>query len=289
MADLRSCYFCGTGPGGSLDSYGVVPSALDPSSDEQRSVVLCPDCRNKLTALLEPVVGAAEASKHARSGSSGLSPADEEVTGLAETTGGVAETGQGSGGSSPADDSATANSSGEESSSGASAEEPAAGGPAAEASPTGEPASDPSQAGEQAGGTSQAGEPAGGTSRPSEPGGGASQDGGASVGGSTADGQDGSGESSGEGLADTTGGRDDPEGPPRDPSAEAMMGNDSEAYRKVIRLLQNRDFPVRRAEIEELAMNAYELGPGECSGAIDTIVQKGLLVEDEGMLRRPED
>lgn len=242
MADLRSCYFCGTGPDGSLESYGVVPSALDPSQDEQRSVVLCPDCRGKLTALLRPVVDAAGSparSSAGSPGSGGLSPADDEVTGLAESGG--------DGGSDPAEQTTSAGDSA--ANAGGSAGDSAAD----ERDGTGEP-SDRSVSFDES--SEGGGEPSGSDS----------------------------------GLAASSDGSDGgtPESRPRDPSAEALMGDDNEAYRKVIRLLQNREFPIRRAEIEDLATNAYQLAPGECSDAIDAIVQKGLLVEEEGTLRRPE-
>lgn len=269
MADLRSCYFCGTGPGGSLDSYGVVPSTLDPSQDEQRSVVLCPDCRNKLTALLRPVVDAAASSAPSGSrGSGGLSPADDDVTGLAEAT--------------------TGSETSDRSSPGDSADP---GGGAGESGAAGEPAGEPADSGAS-------------TTQPADAGGstGESTDAGASADESTADQGDSTDDQSEQavtfdedsesdsGLAASSGGDGSPpDSPPRDPSAEALMGDDSEAYRKVIRLLQNREFPVRRVEIEDLAANAYELSPGECSDAIDAIVRKGLLVEEEGTLMRPGD
>ncbi|MEF8773787.1 MAG: hypothetical protein V5A37_03600, partial [Halobacteriales archaeon] len=61
MADLQSCYFCGAGPNEALREYGVIPDAFDPTDETQRSVVLCPDCREKLTAVMRAAVEASDA------------------------------------------------------------------------------------------------------------------------------------------------------------------------------------------------------------------------------------
>ncbi|AFK20643.1 hypothetical protein E6P09_02830 [Haloferax mediterranei ATCC 33500] len=58
-------------------------------------------------------------------------------------------------------------------------------------------------------------------------------------------------------------------------------------FRKVIRILQNREFPVERAEIEELASGAYDLDDDEVADIFDYAVERGVLVDDGGMLRRP--
>ncbi|WP_248518043.1 hypothetical protein [Salinarchaeum laminariae] len=59
-------------------------------------------------------------------------------------------------------------------------------------------------------------------------------------------------------------------------------------YNRVVRLLQNREFPVDRADFEALATSAYELDHGECASALDGAIEKGLLEERGGMLHRPE-
>lgn len=60
-------------------------------------------------------------------------------------------------------------------------------------------------------------------------------------------------------------------------------------YNKVMRMLQNRDFPVNRDEIELVAANAYDLAQSECAQVIDLAVDRGLLDEREGQLHRPEE
>lgn len=58
-------------------------------------------------------------------------------------------------------------------------------------------------------------------------------------------------------------------------------------YNKVMRLLQNREFPVDRAEIESVAASAYELGEDECAEVIDLAIDRGLMDEMDGKLVRP--
>jgi hypothetical protein len=59
-------------------------------------------------------------------------------------------------------------------------------------------------------------------------------------------------------------------------------------YNKVMRLLQNREFPVARGEIETVAANAYDLSPAECAEVIDLAVDRGLIDEDGDQLVRPD-
>ena len=59
-------------------------------------------------------------------------------------------------------------------------------------------------------------------------------------------------------------------------------------YNKVMRLLQNREFPVDRTEIETVAANAYSLARSECAEVIDLAIDRGLIAEEEGQLTRPD-
>jgi hypothetical protein len=59
-------------------------------------------------------------------------------------------------------------------------------------------------------------------------------------------------------------------------------------YNKVMRLLQNRQFPVEREEIETVAANAYDLSRSECAEVIDLAVDRGLIDESGSQLTRPE-
>ena len=280
MADIQSCYFCGTGPDVPLESYGVVPSAFEPSSDEQRSVVLCPDCQNKLTALLRPVVSAAidtEVKSQLDAGDD-LVKTPSDTQRVEQPSGAETETNASQ--SERSDDVSTSDSGARPSDSAARPSDSAASPSDSSARSTGSGLAD----------TGTPSRPAKRTisftdsdtdDQPSNDSESRSTTGSDEGSGVASDDQDGSAD--GTSNAETSSHR---AGRP-DQSGDTLIGNNNDAYRKVIRLLQNRDFPVRRVEIEDLATNAYQLGPQECSGAIDTIVQKGLLVEEDGMLHRP--
>lgn len=60
-------------------------------------------------------------------------------------------------------------------------------------------------------------------------------------------------------------------------------------YNRVMRMLQNREFPVDRDDIEIVAANAYDLRQSECAKVIDLAVDRGLLRERDGQLYRPDD
>ncbi|WP_226023176.1 hypothetical protein [Halomicrobium salinisoli] len=55
-------------------------------------------------------------------------------------------------------------------------------------------------------------------------------------------------------------------------------------YNKVMRLLQNREFPVDRAEIKAVATNAYEISDDEFERIIDAAVEHDLIDERSGQL-----
>jgi len=53
-------------------------------------------------------------------------------------------------------------------------------------------------------------------------------------------------------------------------------------YSKVMRLLENRQFPVDKAEIREVAESAYDIDPGEFDAVVDAAVERGLIGEENG-------
>jgi len=59
-------------------------------------------------------------------------------------------------------------------------------------------------------------------------------------------------------------------------------------FNKVMRLLQNREFPVDRMEILTVATGAYDLRQPEVDQAIDLAIDRGVIDEDEEQLVRPE-
>jgi len=112
----------------------------------------------------------------------------------------------------------------------------------------------------------------------------------------------GSAEEADPGSADGTGERGDsptaPQGESGDTDGESGNGERIEQresltrakFNKVIRLLQNREFPVDREQFVVVASNAYNLRRSECDKVIDVAIDRGILREDEesGELRRAE-
>lgn len=297
MADLETCYFCGSAPAGALEEYAVVPAALSPSPDQQHSVVLCPTCREKLTAVMAPVV---EAAGEASDGAAG----DGSDVAGASSTGSAGRSAPGGGQSADAGGGSAA---GAAPSSGESG--PTAGGGPADGSGAdpGASAGDPGASGTDAGGTGDGRDEPGVSASPAddadeadgvtldpsdgdpaaggEPAGPSSPAAGSGDASSSSDPGDeggrGGGTSAPKDVADRT-----PSDDPRNRDEE-LLGRDSRAYNRVLRLLRNREFPVERHEIEEVAASAYQMDPQEVSDAIDAVLQKGLLVQEGSHLRRP--
>jgi len=93
-----------------------------------------------------------------------------------------------------------------------------------------------------------------------------------------ADARDGDG-SSDDGDTDESGGR--PHG------LNTGAGGDIDTYRKALRMLRNREFPMERTAVVDLLSTAYDLDRDECDEVIDFAVDRGLLAEDGSELRRP--
>jgi hypothetical protein len=72
------------------------------------------------------------------------------------------------------------------------------------------------------------------------------------------------------------------------PDAAATTTISALEYNKVMRLLQNREFPVERAELETVATSAYDLARPEVAEVIDLAIDRDLLVEADGELSRPD-
>ncbi len=57
------------------------------------------------------------------------------------------------------------------------------------------------------------------------------------------------------------------------------------AYRKVLRLLRNRELPMARTDVETLASGAYDLEDDEVEAVLDHAIAEGDLVEDGRQIR----
>ncbi len=227
MVDLASCYFCGAVE--SLKEYPVIPQDFYPPDEVQRTVVVCPTCREKLASVLEPVLGyleAPETADHPTSASSSSTPANV---------------------STPADERSTDS-------------------PSATVTTKDRPASTTNRSRNAGEDTPQE------TSSPA-----------------TATAGNGANESS---LMDKiehdrervyTESRD--AGYRWDPDDTGSSNGLPDTAKQVARLLQNRDFPVERATIEDLASGAYDIHRSDCREAIDALVREGYLTESDGVLR----
>lgn len=67
-----------------------------------------------------------------------------------------------------------------------------------------------------------------------------------------------------------------------DPSAEDQ--NVPDGYYKVLRLLQNREFPMERADLTALVTAAYDVSEPQCERILEVAIDRGVLVEDGSTL-----
>ncbi|WP_254521722.1 hypothetical protein [Natrinema caseinilyticum] len=254
MRELRNCDFCGADAAGAFE---VVPPSLEPTEAEQRRVVLCPDCRDRLEALIEPLLARAGVEAESRAGQR-----QRESTG----NGGVERT---------RSVVATANESTEK---------------RRRPSRSNAPVSDPTSAVEseaetdpdtRSGASAKSEREDGITFERTEP---TAGNGAETVEGrenetdesSSGDGADSNAEPSGEGVdADES------------TAAVEQSNRPPGAYSKVIRLLRNRHFPMQRSAVEELVAGAYDLEGQEVEAIVDHAVETGEFVEEREMLDRP--
>lgn len=254
MDTLSSCYFCNTALDESVDSHPLI------DSPKSSSVVLCQSCRHKLEPLLDAVVeaaatGAVTAASADADGDALLARSNE-----ADAAGTTRPSEDATAGGPDVDDGA---------SSGAASE------PAIEADESDLPPWDEAVGvvdGDEAPDT------AGGPERTD---------------GDDADQARAEANSSAGGADSATSADTDGNQPMSDDEASNAAGTRTTIsaleYNRVMRLLQNREFPVDRDEILTVAANAYSLGREDCAEVIDLAIDRGLIEESEGQLTRPGD
>lgn len=267
------CDFCGARAAG---AYEVVPSELDPTPEEQVRVVLCERCRTTLDSVTAPLL--------ARLGAGGATP--DPAADPAQSTL-----------ESSADDGDDADTEGPEDGAQASArsENPVSPADDAVIIDSGTPRTgrgneggaddaerrtmDASDVAAVRRATAAEQDPAPDDSGPEgaddEE---ASDDGGADT--DTADGADGA-DGADEAETDTD---DEPAGQEGHP--DRSRSGEPEEFRTVMRLLNNREFPVDRAEITDLASGAYELEVSEVEAIIDHAIERDILAENRGKLTK---
>ena len=214
MRELRTCDFCAADAAGAFE---IVPPELEPTAAEQRRVVCCPDCRERLETLLEPLLARAGAGTADTSDENDADGGSAGITAAGSVTADTADT--------ESDDS------------------------------TSEPAANESDLAPET----------------------------ASV---DAD------ESGADGITlerDEHSERPAPADEIANASATEAESSVSppRAYSKVIRLLRNRDVPMTRSAVEELATGAYDLESDEAAAIVDYAIEDGEFVENGGKLRRP--
>lgn len=291
MDHLSSCYFCGTALDRPLQTVRLADSA---DAEDAPALTLCPPCRRKLQRVFEIASGDGSvdlgasgdggAGDETVAGEDGIhwgnpgggpeDPSPEAVAG--ETPEEILEEVSSQDDTDEVDAGETAEPEATESDSIESGEST---GDAAEAEETaseaGEDAASDAAATESAAGTSATtGDSAATADDSSETGGDTSEAGGetSETGGHTSGTAASGGNSSNRTIVDDQGGS----------SVSALE------YNKVIRLLQNREFPVDRDEIETIAANAYDLRRAECAAILDLAIERDVLAESKGQLYRPD-
>jgi hypothetical protein len=244
--ELSSCYFCGAPPDQPLATYRVADQLA--ASPAGRTVTLCPACHRKLDALLEETGTGALESDHP--------PGQSNLADDGQTTGRDDATPDRKGSSDTLDPDRNA---GPRSSAGGRAR--------SDADRTADDGPDISSENSDAGDQSRTDEQTGAGDRPrtdEQTGAGDQPRGEHGTDAERAQGSD----AGGDGPGSAARGQ-------RDPTVS------KQEYRKVLRLLQNREERVERNELEELATSAYGLTPAECAKILDVAIERG-HVEQRG-------
>ena len=69
-----------------------------------------------------------------------------------------------------------------------------------------------------------------------------------------------------------------------DAAATENDGEEPADFRKVMRFLNNREFPVDRAEVAQFAAGAYDLEDEDVREIFDYAIERGVLAEEDGRL-----
>ncbi|WP_313692555.1 hypothetical protein [Halorarum halobium] len=260
------CDFCGTRAAGAFE---VVPAELDPTPEEQVRVVLCENCRDTLDAVTAPLLarlgvgdgGTPSAARDPAQSTlqSGTDDGDDGDDGDPDGTGpedGAQASARSENPVSPADDAVIID----------------AGGPRAR--PNGDESDD------RDADTMDASDVAAvrkATAAEQDPSPDESGD----------DGEDDADDGAeGEDAADAGTDAEDGGSDGEDGGSGGGAGGEPAEFRTVMRLLNNREFPVDRAEITDLASGAYELEVSEVDEIIDYAIERDILAEDGGELTK---
>ncbi|WP_049924448.1 hypothetical protein [Halopiger djelfimassiliensis] len=233
MRALRSCDFC---DGEATGTFEVLPPELEPTEAQQRRVVLCPDCKDRLESLLEPLLARIDPDDDADAkptpgddGAGVVTSADDSTQNRSRTSNSNATVSTGTDPSeSTADDDAP------------------------------DPERGPERERDSGAGTGISFD----------------NDVAASTAGETVD-----------GANETV--KQEQAREPSPHQSETADATPPRAYGKVVRLLRNREFPMERSAVEDLAAGAYDLESEAVEAIIDHAIEDGEFVEKRGKLRRP--
>jgi hypothetical protein len=252
MERLSSCYFCGAAPDQPLGTYHVSPE----TTADGTAITLCPTCHRKLDALLD------EADTGTVRGSSDRDAAAHEQrqpdpNRNAETRSPTGRPAPGSG-AAPADDGPTG------------ADDQRTGDPHAPGDQSVSAGSGPSGGPSEDAGTAPSAGPSESAGPPDDPLPAHSDT--ASADTTPGAPPDAPQETPESGQGPTGGGE---QTQPSDTAGGQEPSVSKQEYRKVLRLLQNRDEPVERGELESLAASAYGLTAAECAKIIGVAIEQG--------------
>ncbi|AWB26953.1 hypothetical protein [Halococcoides cellulosivorans] len=280
MERLSTCYFCGAGPQETLVDRPVVPEAVLTDSSAQRTIALCPDCRAKFDRLQETIADAAGDGHQARldTASDSLSILDDDPLDDVDATLSRSADADSSGDAVEDLDAAADVGVAVDDAAGASDRAPAD--PTTDAADAADgPAFGEEPASPSADAASAADEPItastdGPDDAPADPTDESSSDDGG-LAESTA-----AGDRSDEASAD--GG--DPTGAVDDPTAGKPF--DRQEYSRVVKLLQNREFPIELDTLYELARGAYDIDEDTTTEIVGSLIDRGVIEERGGKLFR---
>ncbi|GGL48100.1 hypothetical protein [Halocalculus aciditolerans] len=287
MHQVRSCDFCGADAVGVFES---MPPELDPSEDEQRRYALCASCRDELRGLLEPFIArlqAADADGDHDWPSHGTSD-DSADDSPSASRAGDSQSGGSQSGDSTAGGSRSGESQSDEPRSASSRSSRSASSRSREADRSErrrrqskrEPAAELTET--ESPGDASGDDPTDAVRDVEEPGSVRESD--VTVAEYVAEREDRGGESGDGGDArpgDASSGR------ASSGRSSSSSGGRTKGYRKVVRLLSNREGTMSRGDLRALAMNAYALDKAEFENAVDAALQTGDLEETGGGLRAP--
>ena len=289
MRQLRACDFCGDDAAG---VYEVLPSELSPTEAEQRRVVLCENCLETLETVVDPLLdrlgigGDADAEPTAKS----TSPADGPS---AEPTARPGDEVATEGSTSRADETPSA----DETSTPTSADAAASDASTTADSSRRSSGSERSSAFNAPEGFTDIAESneidLGGSPDGSPPDSDANGVADASPASGSADSRDSThrenvaGDAGEESIdADDTASPDAPDREETLGSGRNAVGAEPDEFRTVMRLLGNREFPIRRNDVVDLAAGAYDLDETHVERILDHAIDRGVLADEDGTLTR---